>query len=287
MGTTAKTLLAVALTLVIAANTFAHGIMHEPPHGEKLKLPQLVDARIYEDFERLVPQCDATQEISNGDPVLPVNGELRIRKVDLTVPSLGFPFTFVRCYRSGAVYDGPLGQKWDFNFNSRLVLDTAPTPYTIERYDGANFRMDVFSKNTTTNDFDAPTGVYEKIVTGSYGYDLVDAYGGKLVFELSHTTGTKSYYRLKEIRDRNSRSMTLAYSASGATGRLTTVTDTNSRTYSFYYDANGRLVDLCGWYVAPSLAPGEDKPFKVACGGTPERPAPESATVRLRLVEAF
>lgn len=54
-----------------------------------------------------------------------------------------------------------------------------------------------------------------------------------------------------------------------------------------FYDANGRLVDLCGWYVAPSLAPGEDKPFKVACGGTPERPAPESATVRLRLVEAF
>lgn len=54
-----------------------------------------------------------------------------------------------------------------------------------------------------------------------------------------------------------------------------------------YYDAAGKLVDLCGWYVAPALAPGEDKPFKVSCGGTPERPSPDSATVKLRIVEAW
>lgn len=59
------------------------------------------------------------------------------------------------------------------------------------------------------------------------------------------------------------------------------------RVEAAYYDAGGRLVDLCGWYVAPSLAPGEDKAFKVSCGGTPERPAPESASVRLRIVEAW
>ena len=59
------------------------------------------------------------------------------------------------------------------------------------------------------------------------------------------------------------------------------------RVEAAYYDAAGRLVDLCGWYVATSLAPGEEKPFKVACGGTPERPAPESASVRLRIVEGF
>jgi hypothetical protein len=54
-----------------------------------------------------------------------------------------------------------------------------------------------------------------------------------------------------------------------------------------YYDKAGRLVDLCGWYVAPALAPGEDKAFKIACGGTPERPVPESVSVRFRLVEAY
>ena len=59
------------------------------------------------------------------------------------------------------------------------------------------------------------------------------------------------------------------------------------RVEAAYYDAAGRLVDLCGWYVAPVLAAGEDKPFKVSCGGTPERPAPESATVQLRIVEAY
>jgi hypothetical protein len=59
------------------------------------------------------------------------------------------------------------------------------------------------------------------------------------------------------------------------------------RVEAAHFDAAGRLVDVCGWYVAPKLAPGEEKPFKIACGGTPERPAPESASVRLRLVEAF
>ena len=59
------------------------------------------------------------------------------------------------------------------------------------------------------------------------------------------------------------------------------------RVEAAHFDAGGRLVDVCGWYVASKLAPGEDKPFKIACGGTPERPAPESAAVKLRLVEAF
>ncbi|HEY8243708.1 MAG: FxLYD domain-containing protein [Vicinamibacteria bacterium] len=59
------------------------------------------------------------------------------------------------------------------------------------------------------------------------------------------------------------------------------------RVEAAYYDAGGRLVDVCGWYVAQRLAPGEEKPFKVSCGGTPEKPAPESASVKLRLVEAF
>jgi hypothetical protein len=59
------------------------------------------------------------------------------------------------------------------------------------------------------------------------------------------------------------------------------------RVEAAYYDAAGKLVDLCGWYVAPALASGEDKPFKVSCGGTPERPSPESATVKLRIVEAW
>ncbi|CAG1002100.1 hypothetical protein BURK1_02940 [Burkholderiales bacterium] len=59
------------------------------------------------------------------------------------------------------------------------------------------------------------------------------------------------------------------------------------RVEAAHYDAAGLLVDLCGWYIAPSLAPGEDKPFKVSCGGTPERPSPEGASVRLRIVEAY
>lgn len=61
----------------------------------------------------------------------------------------------------------------------------------------------------------------------------------------------------------------------------------SARVEAAYYDAGGRLVDLCGWYVAIGLVPGEERPFKVSCGGTPERPAPDSASVRVRVTEGF
>ena len=32
---------------------------------------------------------------------------------------------------------------------------------------------------------------------------------------------------------------------------------------------------------------GEERPFKVSCGGTPERPAPDSASVRVRVTEGL
>ena len=61
----------------------------------------------------------------------------------------------------------------------------------------------------------------------------------------------------------------------------------SARVEAAYYDAGGRLVDLCGWYVAIGLVPGEDRPFKVSCGGTPERPVPDGASVRVRVTEGF
>lgn len=42
-----------------------------------------------------------------------------------------------------------------------------------------------------------------------------------------------------------------------------------------------------GFAVATAPGQGEDKPIGIACGGTPERPAPGSASVRLRIVEGF
>ena len=59
------------------------------------------------------------------------------------------------------------------------------------------------------------------------------------------------------------------------------------RVEAAYYDAGGRLVDHCGWFMATALLPGEDRPFKVSCGGTPERPVPESTSVQVRVAEGF
>lgn len=59
------------------------------------------------------------------------------------------------------------------------------------------------------------------------------------------------------------------------------------RVEASFHDGGGRLVDLCGWYVGTMIAPGEDKAFKISCGGTPDRPSPDAAAVRLRLVDGY
>lgn len=52
------------------------------------------------------------------------NGEAVYSATDLEIPGRGLNWRFARKYRSGILYDGPLGHNWEFNYNRRLVLVT-------------------------------------------------------------------------------------------------------------------------------------------------------------------
>ncbi|MEW6027826.1 MAG: DUF6531 domain-containing protein, partial [Planctomycetota bacterium] len=75
----------------------------------------------------------ATQETkhdttSAGDPVYLTTGEFYQDSADLTIPGRGFPFKFIRKYRSKSMYNGPLGYGWDFNYNARLIQLSSASP---------------------------------------------------------------------------------------------------------------------------------------------------------------
>ncbi len=63
--------------------------------------------------------------------VLASNGTFVHEHVDHMVRGRGFDFNFLRYYRSGIDYDGPLGRTWDHAFNIRLVLHPSPTAKRI------------------------------------------------------------------------------------------------------------------------------------------------------------
>lgn len=54
------------------------------------------------------------------------NGAFGHEHVDHRVRSLGLDFLFLRYYRSGIEYDGPLGQIWDHAYNIRIVPHPPP-----------------------------------------------------------------------------------------------------------------------------------------------------------------
>lgn len=49
------------------------------------------------------------------------SGELVMSATDMTLPGRRLPIEFVRTSTSQALFDGPFGRGWDFNFNQRIV----------------------------------------------------------------------------------------------------------------------------------------------------------------------
>src|SRR5262245_51807077 len=56
------------------------------------------------------------QDTGNGNVALH-DGEFHLHVTDLTIPGRGFDWKFERTYRSGIVFNGPLGHGWEFNYN--------------------------------------------------------------------------------------------------------------------------------------------------------------------------
>jgi RHS repeat-associated protein len=186
------------------------------------------------------------------------DGQLLIEAADLQIPGRGFDWRFARTYRSGVLFDGPLGHGWEFNYNRRLVLETSGTVLRMEGHG----RADRYGLAGAS--FQAPTGYYTTLVRNPDGtfvetdrnrsralYATPDADGVARLAELRDRNGNRMRFiydqqRLVEVVDTLSRSIRYRYDDGG---RLAGVTDFTGRTIQLGYDAEGHLVTVTSPFV--------------------------------------
>ncbi len=217
------------------------------------------------------PSCGAVAQDA-GDPVYLHSGELFLYEVDLRIPGRGFDWTFERKYRSGALFDGPLGHNWDFNYNRRLVevtdnnvdlipvknANTGPQPGDVIRMDGFG-RNDVY-RQQPDGSYQTPTGFYTRLTRLPDSSFEERDYAGRIV-RYASLDGLGNA-PMTEIEDRNGNVMLFNYNQFGQLvevidtlgrpigydyddeGRLERVTDFADRAITFTYDENGDLVEV-------------------------------------------
>jgi len=179
------------------------------------------------------------------------DGQFILQTVDLEIPGRGFPWKFERTYRSGVLFDGPLGHNWEFNYNRRLFVEA----------DGSVLRMDGYGRadryEVVGGSFKAPVGYYTRLISNADGsFTEVDRYRTQAVYSPPDNQGMA---RMTELRDRYGNRMQFEYNDqsqlvrvidtlgrsitySYQDGRLVTVEDFTGRTLQFGFDEHGDFV---------------------------------------------
>ncbi len=186
-----------------------------------------------------------------GDPIYLHSGELYQYEEDLRIPGRGIDWVFARKYRSGIIYEGPLGHNWDFNYNRRLILATPqnagtlpatglprkPQPGDVVRMDGLG-RYDLYQLQTDGT-FLSPAGFYTRLTSASGGgFVEWDQRGNSSEYGPPNSDGLS---RLVAMRDRNGNTISFTYDTQG---RLSQAVDTLGRLIDYSYDTHGRLASV-------------------------------------------
>lgn len=186
------------------------------------------------------------------------DGQFILHTVDLEIPGRGFPCKFERTYRSGVLFDGPLGHNWEFNYNRRLFVEA----------DDSVLRMDGYGRadryEAVGGSFKAPRGYYTRLISNADGsFTEVDRHRTQAVYAPPDGQGMA---RMTELRDRNGNRMRFEYNDQGQLvrvldtlgrpityryqdGRLVVVEDFTGRTLRFDYDEQGDFVAI----TSPSI----------------------------------
>lgn len=217
-----------------------------------------------------------------ADPVNLANGEFTYSNTFMQIPGVKNPYEFSLTYRNQLPYDGPVGNKFDHNYNMFLVESTGavnffngklgvfnfPQASTGTGYDYNKGLKAKLSKDSTSGlyalTFDNGTrylfGANLKVskMTDRYGNALVFAYNAdKQLTTVTDTLGRDVTYtynsdtRLQKVTESGGRSVKLSYFASGDTGggandlkSVTIKSGTDSKTISYTYDANHNIATL-------------------------------------------
>lgn len=206
----------------------------------------------------ICPITDTASLITSGglkndtpDPIILHNGEFVMSVTDLRIPGRGFDWTFSRTYKSRITYDGPLGNNWDFNYNSRIVVITEdnqgsiPTNLFTPVFSGSfiklgsvivmdgHGRSDLYGLQPGGT-YSTPLGSYTRLTKNNDGsFTLRDRHGNKKLY-------TKNGF-LVNLEDRHGNIMTFTRDA---TGKLLEVADTLGRKITYSYNTDGRLTEV-------------------------------------------
>jgi RHS repeat-associated protein len=147
-----------------------------------------------------------------ADPILLYRGEFERQIVDLQINAAGFDFQFIRTYRSGVEYMGPIGLNWDHNHNLRLrqegelILIKLTGQLSEERF----VRHPRFGESAAFSYYVPPHGVHDVIVhNDDNSFTLMRPQGIAYRFEPTDQPGE---HRIKRIEDRFGNFLEFRYS---------------------------------------------------------------------------
>jgi RHS repeat-associated protein len=201
--------------------------------------------------------CNKCQTVGNfggigadagPNSVLLHSGEYVHNFTHLSIPGLGFDWSFSHKYRAGVTFEGPLGHNWEFNYNRRLVEVTEANLARVQgtfsnaklgdviRMDGMS-RGDLYSL-INPGQWNAPTGFYTQLSQTESGYVERDQKGA--VVEYTAVAPNEAVH-MTSLSDRNGNTMRFEYNADGQQIR---VLDTYGRPIEYSYDERGYLTQV-------------------------------------------
>ena len=205
-----------------------------------------------------------------ADPVTVYTGEFSHRATDLLVSGAGIDFAFGRTYRNQVTYSGPLGPKWDHDYN--LWLRVAGN--TVFRSTG-RMAEEAFVRHPRFGepgfDYYVPPDGQTAIIVEEDGVFVVRHEDG-LRHEFEQSPHGPSQWRIARIVDRFGNVLAFGYVddrlsevrvnhqervvrfANDECGRISEVSDHTGRIWRYLYDDFGDLVEV----VSPATSGAPD-----------------------------
>jgi YD repeat-containing protein len=179
-----------------------------------------------------------------NDPVNPFTGKFEISETDILIPGGAWDLVFTRNYKSGSLFQGPIGWNWDHNHNTFIrKLDVGVfDPRTYGRWTGKVYEELFAEDPMAPGTFPPPPGVFDLFEVLGPGSFRVTKPGGT-VYEYS-TVAIEDLNRifLTSIKDRFDNILKYDYFVWESATRLRTVTDLlTGRKLTFTYGNCGLL----------------------------------------------
>jgi RHS repeat-associated protein len=172
-----------------------------------------------------------------GDPIYLFNGNFVYNSIDIQIDGAGLDFVFERTYSQLAIYNGPLGYKWDHSCN--LWLRISDDGKIIHRSTGA-LNEEIFKKNDRQNYWIPPDGTTGVILEKS-GILLLKLPDGRTVFYQPHPTLAPKIHIVDRIEDRFGNYLQFNYED----GLLNNVLVNHlNRKVTFQYDSGDKITSI-------------------------------------------